>query len=33
LKEHRIEKYTGDDFEQDLATIREYEQKQKTERL
>jgi hypothetical protein len=27
LKQHRIEKYTVDDFEQDLATLRETEEK------
>lgn len=32
LKEHQVEKYTAEDFEHDLATIRELDQKRKAER-
>jgi hypothetical protein len=32
LQEHKIEKYTIDDFEQDIATIRELDDKRKTDR-
>jgi hypothetical protein len=32
LQEHKIEKYTIDDFEQDLATIREFDDKRKADR-
>jgi hypothetical protein len=32
LKEHKVEKYTVEDFEHDLATIRELERKRKAER-
>src|SRR5580700_2144557 len=31
LKEHRVEKYTAEDFEHDLATIRHTEASRKTE--
>jgi len=33
LKEHRVEMYTVEDFEHDLATIRELDEKRKAERL
>jgi hypothetical protein len=32
LKEHQVEKYTAEDFEHDLATIQELDQKRKAER-
>ena len=32
LKEHEVETYTAEDFEHDLATIRELDQKRKAER-
>jgi hypothetical protein len=32
LKEHEVATYTAEDFEQDLATIREFEAKRKTEK-
>jgi len=32
LKEHRVETYAAEDFEDDLATIREFEEKNKAER-
>lgn len=32
LKEHRVEKYTAEDFEHDLATIQKLDQKRKAER-
>jgi Uncharacterised protein family (UPF0175) len=32
LKEHEVEKYTAEDFEHDVATIRELDQKRKAER-
>ena len=32
LKAHRVETYTAQDFEDDLATIRELEEKRKAER-
>ena len=32
LKEHRVETYTAEDFEHDMATIREFEEKRKVER-
>ena len=32
LKEHEVEKYTAEDFEHDLATIRDLDQKRKAER-
>lgn len=32
LKEHKVEKYTIEDFEHDLATIRELDEKRKAER-
>ena len=32
LKEHQVEKYTAEDFEHDLATIRELDQKRKAKR-
>ena len=32
LKEHRVEKYTADDFEHDLATIRQADKERKAER-
>lgn len=31
LKEHQVSTYTAEDFEHDLATIREFEQKRETE--
>jgi hypothetical protein len=33
LKQHKVEKYTIEDFEHDLATIRELDQRRKAERL
>ncbi|MGC2110821.1 MAG: UPF0175 family protein [Candidatus Korobacteraceae bacterium] len=32
LQEHQVEKYTAEDFEHDLATIQELEQKEKAKR-
>ena len=32
LKEHQVEKYTTEDFEHDLATIRQIEESRKAER-
>jgi hypothetical protein len=32
LKEHQIEKYAAEDFERDLATLRELDETRKTER-
>jgi hypothetical protein len=32
LKEHQIEKYTAEDFERDLATLRQVDETRKTER-
>jgi len=32
LKEHRVEKYTVEDLQQDLATIREFREQQKLDR-
>lgn len=32
LKEHRVDKYTAEDFAEDLATIREFREKQKLDR-
>lgn len=32
LKEHRVEKYTVEDFAEDLAIIREFRKKQKLDR-
>lgn len=32
LKEHRVEKYTVEDLQQDLATIREFRERQKLDR-
>jgi hypothetical protein len=32
LKEHRVEKYTAEDFEQDLATLRHIEEIRKADR-
>jgi hypothetical protein len=32
LKDHKIEKYTVEDFDHDLATIRELDRKPKTDR-
>ncbi|MGH9431217.1 MAG: UPF0175 family protein [Terriglobia bacterium] len=32
LKQHQVEKYTAEDFEHDLATIRQAEQTRKAER-